>query len=279
MVPAVFAQIPDTKIKIDATLHYRAPNGGQPVLRWYDTFGRSSVGILDMSLEPGYQLHVSQRFQKIAGNSDPDFFEEAFIEDRGLWRMGKQILPFGAKNLIRESAYALTGETTLLLNGVPIVASLFDNGSGRARGVVARFGGRLGFSAALGDYLSTQATSLTYLREPEKSPGTYRGYSLMLGTDYSKKIRGVQLGVELVSLSKGQTSLDKDSFFSDLSLTYKTRGLGNYRLSWTREWNQSSNAIVGRSTFLLMQNLWLEPYARLRQGRISDAGFSLRLAF
>lgn len=276
---AGFAQIPDTKIKVDLIIHYRTPNGGRPTLRTYDSLGNHSKVILDMNLEPGYNLHVGQRLQKIPGSSDIDFFEEAYIEDPGLWRIGKQYIPFGAKNLIRESAFGVAGQTDLLLNGIPIVASAFDNGSGRTRGVSGRIGGRIGLSIGLGSYLASQATSLSALHAPEVSPGPFRGYGLILGIDAKRKIGRIGLGFEAVSLHKGETALDIDRQITEFSVNYNTKSIGGYRLSWARDWKAGENYTIGQATWQIYQGTWLEPYVRFREAKVFDAGVSLRIKF
>ena len=103
---SALAQIPDVTIKVDAGLTYRSVRNGETTLRWYDGFGKhSTVGLL-FWLEPGWRVYVSERLQRIEGDGDNEQLDEYYVEDPGIWRLGKQYLPFGRGLLLRESARA-----------------------------------------------------------------------------------------------------------------------------------------------------------------------------
>jgi len=67
---------------------------------------RSTTLALLFSLEPGFDVTFSERFQKIEGDADDEQLDEYFIEDKGYWRFGKQYLPFGRNIVFRDSVYA-----------------------------------------------------------------------------------------------------------------------------------------------------------------------------
>src|SRR5207253_1549758 len=119
---------------------------------------------------------ISQKFAKIPNDPDRDLLDQYYLEDEGIWRIGKQYLPFGSGRFLHESVLAVRGDTQLVLEGLPIVAAAVDNGKGRQRGFVGRIGSRLGLSFALGSHFGINATSFTLVRRPEDSPGVGHGY-------------------------------------------------------------------------------------------------------
>lgn len=274
-----FCQVPDTQIKVDLNFHYNAPRSGQPTFRLYDSFGRHSKLMLYLTLEPGFRVVVSERLQKIDGNADSDQLDEAYLEDPRLWRIGKQYLPFGRQTLFNDSAIAARGETTLLLGGYPIVGAVFDNGDGEARGAAVRAGGRIGISAAVGNNLAAQATSLTLVRAPEASPGLGRGYKTVLGTDFYKKLGRWVISGEFAMFRNGETVQDDSLDVSDLLFSFESAGNTAIRFGWTREWRDSTNFFRGLATVPIHKNVWVEPFVRVRNASIHDAGFSFRIRF
>ena len=197
------AQVPDVQIKLDLSLAYRIDSLGQGRVRWYDYAGRYSTVGLRFTLEPGFKAVVTERLGKIPGNSDAEQLDEYFIEDPGLWRLGKQYIPFG-RGLVRESVIAARGETNLFLEGIPVVAALCDGGTGRPRGVSGRIGGRVGLSVLVGEYFGASSTSFSPFHVPETSPGSRRGYGFAIGCDGSKRLGSWTIAGEAVALRRGK---------------------------------------------------------------------------
>jgi hypothetical protein len=146
--------------KADVILHYRSEQGKRTTFKAYDSLGNYSTVGLQFTLEPGFEVIVTQRLQQIRGNADNDQIHELYIEDRGYWRLGKQVLPFGQNRLLRESVYAGRYETVLGFESLPAVLSVCDGGQGRQRGFVGRVGTRLGVSGAFGNHFGIDASSV-----------------------------------------------------------------------------------------------------------------------
>src|SRR5690606_32834282 len=94
------AQAPDIAVYADLypTLNWKESQKGS--LRWYDLSGHTSTVGFRMVLESGNRVLVSQRLQRYPGDADIDDLDEYWIESTGSWRLGKQLLPFGARNII-----------------------------------------------------------------------------------------------------------------------------------------------------------------------------------
>lgn len=278
IMPALsVAQTPDVRIRTDLRLHYRSQTGGDSSLRWYDPLGRHSLVSIEFGLEPGFRAFISERLQKIPGNADNEQLDEYYVEDPGLWRVGKQFLPFGKQKILREAAKGARGDTNLVFEDLPVSIAICDNGSGRARGVIGRVGGRIGFSAAVGNNFAAQSTSLVQVRHPEDGNGFGRGYRLAVGADFSKRIGSVAIEAEIVGLRNGQTSADFDTEISDLSATYARSKDWSFSLGWAREWRRSDDFFRAEGRVQILRNLYLEPLVRFKGSELFDAGISVRV--
>lgn len=271
------AQSPDVRIKTDIRVNYRSIVNGDSALRWYDTLGRPSLVMVEFELEPGFKAHVAERFQKVRGDADEEQLYEYFVEDPGIWRVGKQMMPFGRNALIRDMGRGARGDTNLLFNRLPLAMAVADNGPGRVRGVYARVGSRLGFSGAIGSGIAAQSGSLTVVRRPEASPGKGRGHRLAVGIDYAQPVGDVRVQAEIVGLRRGQTALDRDTEISDLTLTYDLPKDWGVTVGWSREWRASRDMFRAEGHVEVYKNVFLEPIVRFRGGRMYDAGISLRV--
>lgn len=269
------AQIPDVLVHLDLRPTYRAFNGGGTTQHWYDNFGRSSTVGLGLTLEPGLKAVFSQRLERIANDGDPDQLDEYYVEDEGNWRFGKQEVPFGPKFLDRETALGV--KTEVIVGGLPLQVLACDAGPGRQRGVVARFGGRLGVSAELGNHFGISATSLSVLRTPEQSPGIGRGYDQVFGVDYANGGGDITTKLEFVAVRGGQTPADFDENVLDLSATLKSDRYRSVTVGFTRAFQQSTNIIRLGGSFYAYKGATIEPVARYKDGKLFDFGVTLRL--
>lgn len=270
------AQNPDVRIRTDIRLHYRSERAGPSSLRWYDPLARYSLVSVEFGLEPGFRGFISERLQKIPDNADNEQLDEYYVEDPGLWRVGKQYMPFGRQRLVREAARGARGDTNLILESIPVSVAVCDNGSGRTRGVFARAGGRVGVSGAYGNYLGAQSTSLAAVRAPESVNGFGRGYKAIVGVDASRKWRRITAEFELVALRAGMTPLDEDREVSELFLGVDLGKRASLGFAWSRDWTAAVNVFRAEGKLEVYPNFFVEPMVRMRNGRMHDVGVSMR---
>lgn len=271
------AQIPDVLVKLDVLLHYRTEQGGRTTVRAYDSLGRYGTAGLSFTLEPGFQVIISQRFQKIKGNADDDQLDALYIEDRGLWRFGKQLMPFGQNGLLRESVYGGRWETTLGGEGVPASLAACDGGRGLQRGIIGRVGSRLGFSFAVGNRFGIDASSLTVIRSPEDSPGRHRGYREVYGIDFGRKLGRFDVRVEHVRFQKGETDEDESRQVTDITLELEDEPGRKIGVGWSRDSLTRSDFLRLQGSLNLAEGLFLEPILQFKEGEVKRFGVSMRL--
>ncbi len=272
-----YAQVPDVSVKLDAALTYRSANGQDSTVRTYNSLARPSYVSLILRLEQGFNAVFSERFERIDGDGDPEHLLEYYIEDPGSWRLGKQLLPFGCGNLVRAYSRAARGDTDLPFIYKPLQMAIFDDGSGRSRGVMARAGDKLGISAAFGRDLGIQSGVLAPLKAPEVSLGKYRGYEQMFGADYSRRMGVWKVQAEAVFLREGENPEDHNAEATDLVFTLEPNAQQSLSLGWARNWGEGFDMYRIEGRFKLARNLWLEPIVRYREGVFYDLGISVRV--
>lgn len=273
----VQAQIPDVIVKFDPIFHYRTDREGKTTFRAYDALGNYGTVGLSFTLEPGFQVLVSQRLQTIPGNADDDQLDQIFIEDRGLWRVGKQLMPFGQNHLLRESANGARFETNLGSDALPASLAACDSGTGRQRGIMGRIGSDIGVSFAVGNRFGIDASSFAPLRPPEASPGRNRGYKEMFGGDFLRRFGNLQVSMEHVLLRNPETKLDEETEISDLLITFLGTGDRTLSLGWSRDWSSSDTDFRITGIFPVGGGAWIEPLLLTKSGKVRTFGFSLRV--
>jgi hypothetical protein len=277
---AARAQNPDIFVNIDGRMQFLTQSTGPTFVRFYDNLGRHSVGSITFYTEAGFQGFISEKFEKIPNDADRDSLDEYYLEDTGIWRVGKQYLPFGSGHFLHESVLAIRGDTQLVLEGLPIVIAVCDNGRGRQRGFVGRLGSRLGLSFALGSHFGINATSFTLVRRPEDSPGPGRGYKGMFALDYTKNAGSMfDLGGEVIVLKDGNTASDHEDTMFDVSATLKADPHRQVTLGWTRDNGQHADIYRVMGSFFVSRFLVLEPIVRYKRDGLYDAGMTLHFKF
>jgi hypothetical protein len=247
-------------------------------MKGYDPMGRYSTVALDFTLEPGFNVVVSQKFQRIPHDADPESFDEYYIEDKGYWKVGKQYLPFGRSTVLRESVYAGTIRLTIGDRAFPFVFGYADAGEGRQRGFMARIGDKVGLSIMEGHNLAINATALTVIRRPEESPGRGRGYERTFGIDGRITVApNMTVSLDHVSFRRGETAEDDLLDVSDISVTWMPQPDLHASLALTHEWRSVSTFIRLSGHFAVKDGIYLEPFVRLKDGRVFDASLSLRI--
>lgn len=235
--PTVQAQTPDVAPFVELRPSWQVRSSKKSLFHWYDLSGKFSLVGFRMVLENRLRVYVAQRFEKIDNTGDPDTLDEYYIESRGHWRVGKQYLPFGRREILRTSVMAARMDTNLLLDQAPLTISFADGGSGRTRGVVARLGGVVAVSVGIGNHFGIQATDLAHFRNLEDAPGIGRGHRLALGADTQLNFGSALLTVDWVSMRRGETNLDIDRNLSDVRLRFRLPE-ANFpsTFAWSRDW-------------------------------------------
>lgn len=273
------AQIPDVRFKVDLRIVYRVEQDGPSSLRLYDSLGRVSVFALTFDLEPGLKAVTSQRLERLPGTGDRDSFDEFYVEDAGIWRAGKQYLPFGSGDLLRETVLAVRGDTPLLLRNVPLTFAAFDGGPGRTRGVMVRAGNLLNFSVATGQFLAIQSTSLLPVRLPSEAPGRGRGYERAYGVSLDQPIGKGFARAEYVALRQGETVKDADRDVLDVTFRERQNAREYWLVGWTRDTAPARVWVRAEGAFALSREATFEPMIRVRQGRLFDLSLGVRFRY
>ncbi|MEJ5170876.1 MAG: hypothetical protein WHU10_07810 [Fimbriimonadales bacterium] len=271
------AQTPQVSAQLDASLTYRSVSGGDTTVRTYDSLSRPSTVRLSLALETGWNLTVRERFEKLPNDPDSESMLEYYLEDPGLWRVGKQALPFGSGFLCPMHAKAAAGFFPLPLGGIPVAAALVDDGGGRPQGVVVRAGRTVGLSAGVGRYLGVGSQTLAVFRNPDEPLGRGRGFRSAFAFDAVRKSGAWRLGVEHVRLWDGETPADRTVDATDLWARLEPSRYRALLLGWTREWNSGAEVLRAGGSFLVVRNVWFEPLVRYRDGRFQDLGLTMRV--
>jgi hypothetical protein len=257
---------------------YRITQAGPTAFRYYSLFGKLSVVSLRFSLEPGFTGFISQKLQRIPRDGDPDQLDEAYVEDEGIWRIGKQVLPFGTTEILRESVIAARADTTMVFEGLPISIAICDAGEDRQRGVVGRVGPKAyGASFALGRHFGINGTSLSQIRRPEETPGLGRGWQQAFGVDFSRWTGRLKLQAEAVHLREGHTTGDPDKTILDFSATIGQAPFDWVQVAYSRETVSRLAFLRFRGSAELTENVTVEPFVRFRDSRLWDLGVEVRL--
>jgi hypothetical protein len=271
------AQIPDVKVRLDAVMSYRQDLNGASKVRYYSVFGRHGTAALMFTLEPGFTAFLSQKLERIPNDADRDSLDEAYVEDEGIWRVGKQYLPFGSGNILRESVMAARADTTLVLEELPIRMAVVDGGTGRQRGIVARLGTNLGASIAAGEHFGINGTALTQIRRPEESPGRGRGWRRAFGFDGTLRYGDVDVRAEAVILRDGHTSLDENLAIFDVAARLVPGPFSEFTLGYTKETRTGRDFLRAVAEVEATENVSLRPFVRMRGGRLWDLGIEVRV--
>lgn len=270
------AQIPDVKLHLDAIGSLRFQRNGNSDFRYYSAFGQYSTVSLQFELEPGFTGFLAQKLDRIRNDGDRDSVDQAYVEDEGIWRIGKQYLPFGSGQVLRETGMAVRGDTTLIFEQLPLRMALVDSGQERQRGFIGRMGTNLGMSVAVGRHFGINGTALTQIRRPEDAPGEGRGWRNVLGFDARQRFGAVDLRGEIVLLRDGETAADADTSILDASAYWVINGFADLTLGYTREANSRTDFLRAVAEIETTENLWLRPFVRMKSGRVWDYGVELR---
>ena len=270
------AQVPDVQVKADLGPTFRNEVNGGSDGHWYDPFGHHSTIALQFGLEPGFRGYVSQKIERIRHDGDNSQIDESYVEDVGVWRAGKQYLPFGQQRILRESVVAIRSDTDFFFRELPMQVAACDGGHGRQRGIVGRIGQDIGVSFAIGQHFGISGTSLTQVRLPSEGPGIRGGYERAFALDASRKEGLFDLAGEYVLLRGGELGAP-DKEVLDVTATLAPANTRSVLFGYTIGSHPGITSMRLQGNFLIEPNLWLQPFIRTRNGRMFDTGMTLRV--
>lgn len=275
-----FAQTPEIAVFADLYPTLIWKEGEKGSLRWYDLNGRTSTVGFRMLLESGNRVLVSQRIQRYPGDADIDQLDEYWVESTGSWRIGKQLLPFGARGILRETALGARLDTEILIGDSPLQIAYVDNGTGRTRGVIGRIGSAAGLSFAFGNHFGIQASDMSAFQEPSQLLGRGRGYNAAVGLDFAVPVGSLTVTGEWVSFREGETNLDEDRDLSDVHAVWFLPGSADRLIfGWARSWDSADDYLRFEGDFAVADKASLRPYLRFSQNGFRDIGLTARVRF
>lgn len=274
---AALAQLPDVAVFADLrpTLTFR--NGEDPFVRWLDPEGRVSIVGLRLGLENGAKVKVTQRMQRVPG--DTDQLDEAWISINDEWILGKQYVPFGLRSLYRESVPAISFNTQLVFDAIPAEASLFDAGEARPRGFSVRIGRpSFGVSIASGDHLAVQGTSLLPFRTPGQAERFGGGWTLAFGADGQLTFGSSRVEGEMIFLRGPQSPTHEERAYTNLR-AYIQVPTFPYTLEamYSHDWREGEGVLGGAATIPLDAKASLRPLIRFDRNGFREAAVTFRL--
>ncbi len=275
-----FAQVPDVRLKFDVGVYGLIEPDGHTTLHTYDLLGRPSTVSLTFFLESGLRAFAAQRFERLPGAGNADLLDEMYVEDEGIWRVGKQYLPFGYGRLMAETAIAGRGESSIVIDGVPIVVGFCDNGRGYQQGWVVRIGTPgLNIFGATGRSFGISGTALTPFRRPQDAPGVNRGYRTIVGLESTRKIGVGVLTATVVTLKQPMLGNDPDLVVTDVAFVTRKFGVLSGQAGITYGSTPSAWLIRLGGSVGLDARSSLEPMIRFKNGGFYDLGIGIRFRF
>ena len=275
LVASASAQAPDLRVRLDLALSFEGRPGGYESARLYSPLGRPSTVGLTLLLENGLNVAISERLGRLPKDPNIDLFDEAYVEDPGIYRIGKQYLPFGSGRILRESVLAFRIDSNLIAENLPVSLAVAQGGKDRQNGVVLRVGRGIGASAAFGEHFGISGTALGLVRHPDEAPGRGRGWAQAFGFDAQQRSGKVSLTGDFVALAGGPdpnlSVFDAEAVY--VADGYRTIGAG-YSHAFGREQNDFYR-LFGR--LRAARNIDVEPLVRLKGNDLYDLAVTLRL--
>jgi hypothetical protein len=215
--------------------------------------------------------------ERITGDPDTSLLDQYYVEDPGLWRVGKQIIPFGAGRVIQDTALAARGDTNLIFEGLPVAVAVCDAGPGLARGFDARIGSRIGLSVFLGRHFGISSGSFTQIREPEASPGYGRGYQAAVAIDGARRFGKFELKGEIVDVTQGETVADRDLDVADGTISYFPNRSVTLTAGYTWEGPDGKQFLRFGSVAPITRGVQFESWVRFKDNALWDVSLQIRV--
>jgi hypothetical protein len=270
------AQIPDVQVKADIGLTYKSELDGRTTLRFYNPFGHLSTVAFQFALEPGFRAYVSEKIQRLPNDPDSSPIDESYVEDVGVWRAGKQYLPFGFQRIFRESVLAIRSDTEPFFGYLPFKVAACDGGEGRPQGLVGRVGTRLGASFAIGTHFGIFGTTLSPVRDPGDTPGRGGGYRRAFGLDYSKTTGGARFEAEYVWFQDAHRG-EPNREVLDVRMILQPHPSRSLSVGFAHGTKPGIEQFTVEGIYMVGPNLWVEPFVRIRDARFHDVGATFRV--
>jgi len=274
---SALAQLPDVSVFADLRPTLTCRKDEVPFVRWLDPEGRVSIVGLKLGLENGAKVKVTQRMQRVPGDSDQ--LDEAWISINDEWILGKQYLPFGLRGLYRESVPAISFNTQLVFDSIPAEAALFDGGEARPRGFSVRLGRpSFGVSIASGDHLAVQGTSLLPFRTPGQAERKGGGWTLALGADAQVTVGSARFEGEVLLLRGPQFPTSESQAYTTIRAFFRAAPLP-YTLEamYSHDWREDEGILGAATTIPLDAKTSLRPLIRFDRGGLREAAVTFRL--
>jgi hypothetical protein len=274
-----YSQAPDVRIKGDISLGMTSSNDFSLGAKSYTPLGRYSTFSLQATLPVGLKIFLSERSEAIKNDPDNDSFDEYYVEDPGLWRIGKQYIPFGGGGFFRQSVLAARIDSKLILEGLPLSVAFVDGGKDRQYGFVGRIGSRgLGISFALGRHWGINSTSLALTQSLQSPEDIGNGWRQAYAFDLNRRSGKVAYRTELLILSEAEgASINKE--LGDFQIGYDLghRHSASFGISKTLGEPEVFYRFGG--VYNTAKGVQLEGLYRLTNGTFRDFSVFLRFRF
>lgn len=276
---AAAAQAPDVKIKGDISLGMTSSKDFSLGAKSYTPLGRHSILSLQATLPVGLKVFLSERTESITNDPDFDSFDEYYIEDSGLWRVGKQYIPFGGSGFFRQSVLAARVDSKLILEGLPLSIAFVDGGQGRQYGISGRVGGRgLGLSFAIGRHWGINSTALSLTQSLQSPEGVGNGWRQALGFDLNRRSGKVTYRTELLLLREPEgVSVDKQ--LGDFQMTYDLGHRHSALVGVSKSFGEADFLFRAGGVYNAAKGVQIEGLYRLINGEFRDFSVFLRFRF
>ncbi len=275
----VVAQAPDVKIKGDLSLGMTSSNDFSLGAKSYTPLGRYSTISLQAMLPIGLKVFLSERSGTITNDTDRDSFDEYYVEDPGLWRVGKQYLPFGGGGFFRQTVLAARVDSKLLIDGLPVSVAFVDGGKGHQYGIVGRIGGRgLGLSFCLGSHWGINSTALSLTQSMEAPEGVGNGWKQAFGFDIGRRTGKLNYRTEILLLREAEgTSVDKE--LGDFQISYDLGHKHSALFGVSKSFGETNLQFRFGGTYNAAKGVQLESLYRTTNGQFRDFSVFLRFRF
>ncbi len=276
---AAFCQVPTVQLHLDLTGSLRIQQTSTSLFQFYDVMGRPSIVSLSFFTQQGFRVYAAEKLQPLPGDSSNDPFDEYYVEDEGIWRVGKQYLPFGSGHMLHESALAVRGDTSLILENVPIAIAFCNGGNGYESGFTGRIGSVIGASLAWGRHFGIAATSFDDIRKPEDAPGQSRGWKEAFGLDASRRLQHWTVRAEAISLQGAETPADFNRYVFDVSAALNPVKGETTTFGWSRQTPDRHDFYRIQGAYEIVKHVTFEPMIRFRDGTLFDLTAQVRIKF
>lgn len=273
------AQAPDVKIKGDFSLGLTSSKDFSLGAKSYTPLGRYSTISLQTTLPIGLKVYLAERTNAITNDPDNDSFDEYYVEDTGLWRVGKQYLPFGSGAFFRQSVLAARVDSKLIFDGFPVSMAFVDGGKGHQYGLVGRVGTRgLGLSFAFGRHWAINSTALALAQSLEAPEGKGNGWKQAVAADINRRNGKFNYRTEVLILRQPEGT-SKDRELADFQVGYDMGHKHSASVGVTKPIGETNILYRVGGVYNAARGVQLESMYRLTNGNFRDFSVFLRFRF